>query len=166
LEQKKRAKFNIVDVIILALILAAAGIFVWQYAIRPGSPADNSRVTYPFVMILDNNDIPNENFDNGKIAVDDIVIDRQSGAAVGKIVSIEVKQTRHHNITSEGVWVPAPKPNNSHLIITVEGRGFRPRDGGLMVEGNLLHNNRGFEVAIRDTFFWFRVASFSLEDGQ
>jgi hypothetical protein len=165
-QKKKRFKLNIIDVIILALILVAAGFFVHRYAIRPNSPADPSRQTFPFVMILDSIELPNDRFEGGKIAVGDTLIDKISNVSIGKITHIETRPSRSYTVTSDGDIRLTSRPEFSHLIITVEGRGYRPREGGLIVDALHIFNNKDHEINIRDSSFFLRIINFSIEDGQ
>ncbi|MDR0292748.1 MAG: DUF4330 domain-containing protein [Oscillospiraceae bacterium] len=164
MEQKKRFRFNAVDAVILILILIAAGVFVWRYAIRPGSPADTAKTTYPFTMKLGNTEIADDLFENGKIKVGDTLTDKATGAKIGTVAKIDKQESRSYASTSDGRLILTPRPLFSHLTLTVEGRGFRPKDGGLMVDGLLIYNNKEFEINIRDSAFWLRVWDFTLED--
>ena len=160
---KKGFKFNIVDVVILIVILAAAGVFVWRYAIRPGSPADSSQKLSPFTMTLNTEELSNEHFENGKLAVGGTMIDKNTGANMGTVIAIDVKPARSYSVKADGTWSTESKPNHSHVTVTVEGKGFRPKDGGLMVNGLQIFQNKGFEVNVNDSAFWFRVVEFTLE---
>lgn len=164
MEQKKRFKLNAVDIIILVMIVAAAGFFVYRYAIRDGSPADNTKKTYPFVMTFDNTEIANDHFENGKIKVGDMLIDKLTGAKLGEIIDIKNTDSRSYATTSDGKLVMTPRPQFSYLTITVKGVGFRPTDGGLMVDGVQLFCNKSYEIYIGDSVFWLRAFSFTLEE--
>jgi hypothetical protein len=159
MEQKQRFKFNIADIAILFIIIAAAAFFVNRYAIRPGSAADPSRQLYPFEMVLDSFDLSNDRFE-GKIKEGDTLIDRNTGVRIGKITSIETKETRTYAETAEGEIKLAPRELSSWLTLTVEGKGFRHKDGGLVIDALHVYSNKEHELTINDSAFFLRVVSF------
>jgi|GEM_PF-2453258 len=161
---KKQRKFNIVDILILVLILGAAAFFVFRYAILPGSPEDKARKVYPFTMTLDNVELVDDNFNNGKIKVGDELIDKNTMASLGKITNIEVKPSRTLGQTSEGQWVEAPRPGSSWVILTVTGEGFHPSAGGINVSGIHIYQNMAYNYFVRDSNYWFRVVDFTIEE--
>jgi len=164
MEQKQRFKFNIADIAILFIIIAAAAFFVNRYAIRPGSVADPSRQTYPFEMILDSFDLSNDRFE-GKIKEGDTLIDRNTGVKIGQITKIETQETRTYAETADGEIKLAPRELSSWLTLTVEGKGFRhKKDGGLVIDALHVYSNKEHELTINDSAFFLRVVSFTIEE--
>jgi hypothetical protein len=161
--QKNERKFNIVDVIILILVLAVAGYFVVRYTVRPGSAADPSRKDAAFVMLLENVELFNERFE-GRINVGDTLRDRNTGTVIGTITDMEIRPSRSYGTDSEGVTRLIPRPEFSCLIITVEGEGFRPEEGGLNVAGLHFYVNRESDYVINDASFGFRAIRLTIAD--
>ena len=166
MEQTKRAKFNVVDILILVIILAVAGVFVWRYAVS-GREADGDKArggdAAPFTMTLDNMEITDDTFQDGKLKVGDILIEKATGAEIGVITGIEVKPARSVTVDAGGNYVAASRPYCSYIIVTVKGKGFRPEEGGLRIGDWHAYVNKSYEINIGDCAFWLRVFDFKLE---
>lgn len=159
----KTKKFNIIDVIILAIIVLAAAFFVWSYAIRPSEQnAVNNKDVYNVTMVMDNVEVSNDNFENGKINVGDRVSDRISGTYLGVVKSIETKESRTYLPTDDGEMILTSRPLNSHLIVTIEGQAKVSDKGGLWFGSLQLLGNKSAEIVIKDSVFWLRFIDFTL----
>jgi hypothetical protein len=187
MEEKKRFKFNVVDVVILVAVLAAAAFFLGRYAVRPAPqmplPSASPNGEYeirilPFEMILDAPEVPNVRFE-GKINVGDMVIDRSSGVELGEITNITVNPSISFATTAEGQIVRTSTPLHSHLVLTVSGMGYRPYDGGLAVaapvdeeaeavrsSNDVFHSmvNKEFEIHVGDFALFMRFQNFTLDE--
>jgi hypothetical protein len=161
---RKQRKFNAVDIVILAIIVAAAGFFLTRYAIRPvDNDLGNEVATYPYTAVFDTIEVPNSRFE-GKIKVGDVVYDRNSGGYMGKVKSIEVKPSVSYTTTAEGINIVTTTPNHSHLIVTIEGEDSgRPLvRGGLGIDRFNSALNKEHELHIGDAAFFLRLQSFEL----
>jgi len=163
MEQKQRFKFNIADIAILFIIIAAAAFFVNRYAIRPGSDADRSRETFPFEMVVDSIDVSDDRWQN-KIKAGDVLIDKVSGVRIGTVKNIESQASRVYASNDQGEMILTTRPLSSHIILTVEGEGYRHKDGGLVVGALHIYNNKEHEININDSAFFLRIVSFTIEE--
>lgn len=164
-QKKKRIPFNIVDVIILVVIVAAAGFFLWRYILNPAD-AGGSTPTTSYVLVMDNIEIADDAFENGKINVGDTVIEKSSNASLGTITSIDTQPSLSYAVNSDGELIQTSRPLYSRLTITVEGQGRFPSDGGLLIDKTTLFNNKSYEVNIGNSAFYLRVVNIEKLDGE
>jgi hypothetical protein len=96
--------------------------------------------------------------------VGDVLTDRQCGSEIGVITSMDVKPARSFTVNSDGQYVLTSMPFRSHLTITVEGVGGRPREGGLHTKDGW-HGfvNVDFMLNIGDAAFFMRFFEFELD---
>ena len=164
-----KKKFNAVDIIILAAILLVAGVFVWRYAIagRDGggddSP-DNSPIQ-KVTMTFMNPEVSDDTIiidGKRKINVGDDFVDRSSGVKIGVITGIDIRPSRSAVADMNGNFVETSHPYRRHVIITVEGEGSNPEDGGIKIEDWHGYVNIDFAVLVNDSAFWLRFYDFQL----
>jgi hypothetical protein len=169
MEKKRRFKLNKVDIVILAIILLAAGAFVWQYAFdglfSPAEPEPSPDEEVPFrevVMTFSNYEITDDTFKDGRLKVGDTLVDRPTGVELGVITNMQVLPARSVGQDAEGQFVPASMPYRSHIILTVEGVARNPKEGGLRIENWHGYVNIDYQLNIGDAAFFLRLFDFEL----
>jgi hypothetical protein len=167
-EAEKKFKVNWVDAAVLAVILLAAGFFVWQYAI--GGDDDDAAAKrsgaslHPVIFEFGNYEVIDDTFNNGRINIGDTVYDRTTGVELGVITGIDVKPARSDTVDANGNFVVTSRPHRSFLTVTAQGTGFRPDEGGLQIDEWHGLVNTEYAFIIGDGAFWVRFFSFTLDE--
>jgi hypothetical protein len=159
----KKKRFNIVDILILAIVLAVAGFFIGRYAMNSDVDDANNYKLRPFVMVLESFETPDVRF-VGKIAVGDSVTTVATGVKLGMVKSIEVNPSITFTTTADGRVVQTSTPLHSHLTLTIEGMGYRPEGGGLAVGRFHSMVNKEFEFNVGDNAFFMRLIHLTIDD--
>jgi hypothetical protein len=108
-------------------------------------------------MVWDNPDQANDTFIDGKIKVGDRVGERTVNAHLGRVTDISTRQSRVFTVDSAGEIVQTTRPNHSYMIITIEGEGVFPSNGGVLINGMQFLRNRSYEIMIGDSLFFLRL---------
>jgi hypothetical protein len=161
-QNTKKKRFNVVDVLILVIVLAVAGFFIGRYAVSSDSGDSDDYELRPFVMILESFETPDVRF-VGKIAVGDIVTTVATGVELGTLTNIEVNPSITFTTTADGRVIQTSTPMHSHLIFTIEGKGYRPEGGGLAVDRFHSMVNKEFEFNVGDNAFFMRFIHLTIE---
>ncbi|MDR1736657.1 MAG: DUF4330 domain-containing protein [Oscillospiraceae bacterium] len=152
---KKRFKFNFIDIAIVLIVLAAGAFFIIRYAM-PGETTGAGAV--PYTLTFENFEVANDVFE-GKFAEGDRVYDNISGNYLGTITKIEVQNSKTIVPTAEGELNLTSRPMHSWLIVTVAGEGGLSDIGGLRLGGTTYLENRSVEIRINHTYIYLRLFS-------
>jgi hypothetical protein len=156
-KQKKKFKLNVVDLAIIIIIIGGIAFGGYRYLSTLGTVEPPRR--HKFVMVLDQVEVFNDTFENGKINIGDRVLERTVNAYLGRVTKIESEPSWSFTTTAEGEIRMVPRPISSRLIVTIEGEGVfpHPQSGGLLVNGMQFLANRQYEIIIADSIFWLRI---------
>lgn len=153
--EKKKFRLNIIDWVIILVVVAGAAFGVYKYL---GSrETDVAPKKYKYTLIMDNFDVADDAYGNGKLKEGDKVIEKSVNANLGDITSIDIKPSKLTVTTSEGEVVQATRPGSSWVTITVEGEGVFSSTGALTINGTQYYRNKSFEVMIDGSAFWWRL---------
>ena len=163
-KQKKKTRFNIIDLAIIVIVIAVGVFGIQRYLSSRGTVEPPKRSKY--IMVLDNVEIFDDTFENGKINVGDRAIERTVNGFLGRVTKIEKEPSWSFSTTAEGEMLEVPRPRSSRLIVTLEGEGVFAREdgGGLIVNGMQFVCNKAYEVVIADSIFWLRIVDIDKDE--
>ena len=123
-EKKIKARFNIIDVLILLLLVAVLWVFA-NYA--NAGTADNSGATVQYTVEIKG--IREENM--GAFAEGDEITGDKGGGVIGKIVSVGEyeKETSLTENVRQGEFVKSEIPNRYTVRLTIESPCTKNADG-------------------------------------
>lgn len=153
--EKKKFRLNVIDWVIILIVVAGAAFGGYKYLSSRENTA--APVKSKYTLVLDNADIQDDTFSDGKIKIGDKVIEKTVNAHLGNITNIDSKPSRSTVATSDGEIKLATRPLSSYLTITVEGEGTFSSNGGLLINGTQYLCNRSYEIIISDSVFWLRI---------
>lgn len=140
-EQESKGKFNFIDILIIALVLAllAAGVYKFFF-VNKGLAAQNGVVE--FKVLLEEIRMPTvEDFKVGQA-----VRDQQNNLVLGTIISKEISPYQEPVPTIDGRILAADVPDKYNLIVTV-------RSPAIVSDNNVMIGNReiktGGEIKIK-----------------
>lgn len=139
--EKRKHRFNIIDVLIIALLA-----FLVFLAVRGLSEEDKGKyksVALRYVIRTD--DIAEELSDN--VSVGDGVFERETGKQIGKVVSCDVRNSVYIGTSAEGNTVNTEIPGYRCLYITVEADAENTGDG-YSVEGIQISSGKKYTVML------------------
>lgn len=154
-KQKKKFKFNVIDAAIIIIVIAGIAFGGYRYLTTRGTVEPPQR--HKYVMVLDNVEIWDDTFENGKINVGDRVGERTVNAYLGRVTKIESEPSWSVSTNADGETLVGPRPLSSRLIVTIEGEGVFSGSGGLLINGMQFLANRQYEIIIADSIFWLRI---------
>jgi hypothetical protein len=154
-KQKRKWKFNIIDIAIIVVVIGGVAFGGYKYLDSRGTVEPPQRLKY--IMVLDNVEIFDDTFANDKIKIGDRAFERTVNGFLGRVTKIESEPSWSFATTCEGEITLFPRPLSSRLIITLEGEGVFSPTGGLIVNGMQFTCNKNYEVVIADSIFWLRI---------
>lgn len=147
-------KFNIIDIAILLIVAVAIAGVGYKYTksktVTPLAKTTDVLITFS----------ESERIDYAVTAVKegDIVRDRVSGVAVGRVEKIVTGPSQIVVYTSEGEPVSTTKPGYLYYEITVRGNGILT-DTGVTIGGTEFYVNKQNEVRFGITNLYPRISS-------
>ncbi len=134
--EKRKHRFNIIDVVAILLVAAAVAFAVWHFT-RGGGAKGNVRVTFVMQTLEDRIEdmIPEESERfSGGVAVGDAVFDADTGAVIGTVTDCDSRQAQFTAVAANGVEVKTPVDGYRTLTVTCEADGVAG-DGSFKVGG-------------------------------
>ena len=153
--EKKKFRLNVIDCVIIVAVLAIAAYGGYRYFRSGGTIDPPTRTKY--VMVLDQMDIADDAFGNGKVKIGSKVTERTVQAFLGKVTNIESVPSRAYAQDSDGNLTLSPRPLYSHLKVTIEGEAVFASSGGITINGLQFLCNKQYEIIIDDSLFYLRI---------
>lgn len=124
--EKKKARFNIVDAIVIAVILCAAALV--GYKVIGGGMSGRNESTYEMKFMCE--EVPE--FAASIIQEGDKVVDEQKDVPLGEVTAVKLGDSRTYTTDSQGVVHCQPKPyyNSVELTTTLKAGDY---DNGVIV---------------------------------
>ena len=118
MEEKKKGKFNILDlaVIVVIAVLIVGAVYKFRGLDKTSKNVQTKTVTYEMTV----ESLRNYAFDN--LQVGDVLYDYTSGNAIGTITNVEWKDATDPFYTLDGKTVEAPVENRYDAVLTVEAQ--------------------------------------------
>ncbi|MBE6562702.1 MAG: DUF4330 domain-containing protein [Ruminococcaceae bacterium] len=120
--EKKKHRFNIVDLVIILVVLGAAALLLRSFVFNAGGDAEGKKINLQYVIETDM--ISEDLADNVKAG--DAVYDYESGRMIGTVTACDIRNATHVGMSDGGVQVVSDIVGYRSLYITVES----PATGG------------------------------------
>lgn len=147
-------KISIVDVLIVAVLLAAIGGVYYKFGrsktVTPFSKPDTIEVSFYVEDAYD--------FTANAIKEGDLVKDKVNNITIGKVTSVEVGTDIVFFPNSDGQVTASSKPGYNSIKFTVRGQGIYS-DTGAFFGGNEYFVNKYFEMRVGKTGIYPRISS-------
>lgn len=147
-------KISIVDILIVAVLLAAIGGVYYKFGrsktVTPFTKPDTIEVSFYI------EDIPE--FVANTIKEGDLVKDKVNGIVIGKVSSVTVGAGIVYYPNSDGKVVASSKPGYASVQFTVRGQGLYS-DTGSYFSGNEYFVNKQFELRVGKVNTYPRISS-------
>ena len=114
--EKKKHRFNIVDLVIIIVLAAAAVLLVRSFVFDGDGDAEGKKINLQYVIETDM--ISEDLADNVKVG--DPVYDYESGKLIGTVTACDVRNTTHVGMSDSGVQVVSDIVGYRSLYVTVE----------------------------------------------
>lgn len=111
--EKRKHKFNIVDVIVIVLLAAGVAALVYHFA-KGGAPDKTVSLTY----VMQTDMVPEELSDN--VAVGDAVYDGATGRKIGEVAACDSRPAQHTGTAANGSQVVSEVAGYRSLYVTCE----------------------------------------------
>lgn len=115
--EKKKHRFNAVDLIILLAVAVSAVLLVKTFVLDAKSDVQDKAVKLQYVIETDM--ISEDLADN--VSVGDSVYDYETGRIIGTVTACDVRNATHVGMSSSGAQVVSDVVGYRSLYITVEG---------------------------------------------
>lgn len=126
MEQKKKMKFNAVDVIIVIAILAVVAVFGYSQ-IKGRTETTRGKSIEMQLMTEEVSD-----FVADQLEIGDTVTDDGTNAELGTITDIQTDDAVSYAVDSEGNYVKTSKPDYQKVTITTEVKGSEYEHGAIL----------------------------------
>lgn len=147
-------KISIVDILIVAVLLAAIGGVYYKFGrsktVTPFSKPDTIEVTFYI------EDTPA--FVANTIKEGDLVKDKVSNITIGKVTDVKIGPDIFFYPNSEGQAIASSKPGYASVQFTAEGQGVYS-DTGAYFSGNEYFVNKQFELRVGKANIYPRISS-------
>ena len=150
MEQTKKRKFNVIDVIFIVIILAVIAAVVWKFV--GNTTAKTTTATY--TVVLHSDDIPTDALKGFKVG--DTVLD-ETEKEFGRIVDISTGESRVHGYDDEGRDVLSAREDYSSVDVTLEVTASG-RDHFLSLNGKKYSINTSFTAICGMSKMWVRIS--------
>lgn len=125
-------KINVIDLIIVVVLIAAAGIFGYKY-LSGNQMVASSEV--PATITFYAEEVSDFVLD-GTIKEGDVVYDVQEKSNIGTVKSVTYGESVSYIETSDGRWVKTTKPDYQSVTITCEAYGTEFPNGIIIADNN------------------------------
>ncbi len=149
--EKKKFKFNVVDVVvILVIVLAIAFVGTMLFG---GGLGGNGASTYEVTYLCE--EVPS--FAATIIEVGDKVLDEQKDTDLGKVTAVELSESRTYTTTDEGDVRCVPKPyyNCVSLTTVVEAQDY---DFGMIAGSSKYGVGHSITIRVGDAKIFGRIS--------
>lgn len=138
--EKKKAKFNVIDAIVILVIVAAVALVGYKFVLGSGGSSGSGTYTVKFFC----EEVPD--YAATVIEVGDVVTDEQKDVPLGTITDVKLDSSRTYTTTSTGDVRVVPKEyyNSVELTVTLEGQDY---ENGVIV--NSTKYGVGHSITIR-----------------
>ena len=147
-------KISIVDILIVAVLLAAIGGVYYKFGrsktATPFTKSDTIEVSFYI------EDIPD--FVANSIKEGDLVKDRVNNVTIGKVTNVKVGPDIIFFPTSEGQVISSSKPGYASVQFTATGQGIYS-DTGSSISGMEYYINKQFELRVGKVNIYPRISS-------
>jgi len=148
--EKKKRKFNVVDLIFILLIVAVIVVVALKFV----GGARQKTQSREFYVVLHSDDLPDTALSGFKVG--DKVLD-ENEKVFGTITEFSTGDARIHGNNSEGLDVIGPREDFSSLDVTVKVSAVES-DNFLTVSGKKYNNNASFTFICGKSKLWLRVS--------
>lgn len=155
--EKKKFKFNIVDVIVILVIVAAVA-FVGTMFFGGGFGGGGAS-TYEVTYLCE--EVPD--FAATIIKTGDKVLDEQKETDLGKVTGVELDESRTYTTTDAGDVRCVPKPYYKSVYITTEVKA-QDYDFGMIVDSSKYGVGHSITIRVGDAKVFGRVAGITKID--
>lgn len=123
MQEKKKARFNVIDAVIILVIIAAAAIVC--YKVAGGAFGNSGSGTYTMKFFCE--EVPD--FAADIIEVGDSVLDEQKDVPLGSVTSVQFGESHTYTTTSAGDVRVVPKEGYKSVVITTSLTGSDYENG-------------------------------------
>ncbi len=149
--EKKKFKFNIVDVIVILVILAAIAFVGTMFF--GGGFGTSSASTYEVTYLCE--EVPS--FAAGIIEVGDKVLDEQKDTDLGVVTAVELTDSRTYTTTDAGEVRCVPKPHYNCVALTTEVKA-QDYDFGMIAGSSKYGVGHSITIRVGDAKIFGRVS--------
>ena len=143
-------KINIIDLIILVVVIAAAGILGYKF-LAPKAQESSSSVAVVKYYIEEVSDFIADN-----VKVGDKCMDEAKNVPLGTVTAVEIGDAVSHATNDKGEYVESSKPGHKSMIITTEVNAT-PFDHGMIVGASKYYVGHTFVFLAGDAKLYLRV---------
>lgn len=150
-ETKKKFKFNIIDLIVLIVIVAAVAFVVIK--LSGGGLFGKDESTYIVKYFCD--EVPD--FAAEVIYVGDGVVDEQKDTDLGEVTSVSLYPSRTYAQSADGEYKLAPKEhyNSVEVVTIVKGTDY---DNGVIIDGSKYGVGHSLTIRVGKAKIYGRVS--------
>lgn len=123
-------KINIIDLLVIIVIIAAACITVFKFTATSGK--GNTKVNTAFSYTLKVTDV--RDFTAKQFAEGDNLYDDETGKFIGKVTAVKTEQSKEYALKSDGTYNYTERPGRFDVYVTVSTNGT-VKDTGYFAEG-------------------------------
>ncbi len=121
--EKKKAKFNVIDAIVILVILAVIALVGYKFMLGSGESGVSGTYTLKFLC----EEVPD--FAASVIEIGDVVVDEQKDVPLGTVTDIKIDESRTYTTTKEGDIRVVPKPYYTCVELTTTLTGEEYQNG-------------------------------------
>ncbi len=125
-QQKKKIRWNVIDVIIIVAVLAVIAVFGYSQLKGRVETASGKTIQMQF-MSEDVSD-----FVVDQLQVGDTVVDDGTNSELGTVTDIQTEDSVLYAPDSEGKYVQTTKPDSKKVTITTEVKGTEYEHGAIL----------------------------------
>lgn len=141
-------KISVIDIIILAVVIAAVAGLSYKFTNLKTSAKDDITIQFYSEESPD--------FTVSKVNTGDIVKDPVKNTVFGKVTDKKIDKSIVYSANSKGEIVVSTKPNSSSILITTEGKGSFSKSGVTIGTADYTIG-KTMEIRVGNTSFWVRV---------
>lgn len=132
MKKTKKAHFNLFDVLLLLIFLAALALLAYIFLFR-SSPAEAGRENREITYVLETKEIREEL--RGLVQVGDKVVDTVAHYPLGEVINVQYSEMEYTGLDeATGEMVTSPYPNHIKVTVTVRATA-QISDGSYSIGG-------------------------------